>query len=116
MRVLITGSRNWTNRATVIAALEGFDDDTVIVHGGAWGADTMADEVAQEMGFRTEMHPAMWRTHGRAAGPIRNQEMVDAGADVCLAFPMSGSKGTWDCVRRARKAGIPVEFPGREVR
>jgi hypothetical protein len=34
--------------------------------------------------------------------------MVDLGADLCLAFPMPRSRGTWDCVRRAKKAGIVV--------
>ena len=57
-----------------------------------------------------ETHPADWSTHGRAAGPIRNQQMVDRGADICLAFPTSSSIGTWDCVRRAKAAGIPVEI------
>lgn len=54
-----------------------------------------------------EVHDADWNEYGRAAGPIRNQEMVDAGADVCLAFP-TGGPGTRDCMRRARDAGIRV--------
>lgn len=54
----------------------------------------------------TEPHPADWSTHGKAAGPIRNQQMADARADLCLAFP--GGKGISDMVRRAERAGIPV--------
>lgn len=44
------------------------------------------------------------------AGPIRNQAMVDAGAEMCLAFhrAISASKGTKDCARRAIAAGIPT--------
>jgi hypothetical protein len=42
------------------------------------------------------------------AGHLRNQKMVDRGADVCLAFPLPDSRGTVDCMKRARKAGIPV--------
>lgn len=46
-----------------------------------------------------------------SAGGVRNQEMVNLGGYlVCLAFPLAGSRGTWDCVARARVAGIPVEF------
>ncbi len=41
---------------------------------------------------------------GKAGGPVRNQAMVDSGADLCLAFPDNKSIGTWDCVQRARAA------------
>ena len=95
----------------MVAALEGFDDDTVVVHGGAAGADRLAGDVVAGMGYAVEVFKADWEGNGRRAGPIRNQWMVNAGADVCLAFPLAGSVGTWDCVRRARAAGIPVEFP-----
>lgn len=56
---------------------------------------------------RVEPYPAQWHRHGRKAGPIRNQEMVDSGAEICLAFPSPSSKGTWDCLKRAALAGIP---------
>jgi hypothetical protein len=58
--------------------------------------------------MKIEAHRADWSKHLRAAGVIRNQEMVDAGADVCFAFPTGEAKGTRDCIRRAEKAGIPV--------
>lgn len=66
-------------------------------------------------GLPVEAHPADWRSCGRAAGLIRNQRMVDLGADLCLAFPLGESRGTWDCVARARKAGIEVRIiePGQ---
>jgi len=60
--------------------------------------------------MEAEPHPADWERHGRAAGPIRNQEMADAGADLCIAFPYGIGKGTYDMIERARKAGIPVEI------
>lgn len=60
-----------------------------------------------------EAHPADWGRYGKGAGPIRNREMVDAGADLVLAFPLPGpksrSRGTWDCVGAAEAHGIPVE-------
>jgi hypothetical protein len=81
-----------------------------VVHGGAPGADTLADQIAVSRGWPTpEVHAADWDGLGRRAGPARNQRMVERGADVCLAFPMAGSRGTWDCVRRAREAQIPVK-------
>lgn len=72
-------------------------------------ADWLAHQIAEELGWTDEPHPAEWHRLGPRAGPIRNQAMVDAGADVCLAFASPGSRGTWDCVRRAREAGIRVE-------
>ena len=116
MRILITGSRNWTDWVSVDEAIleavrnaaPNFDIPVTIVHGGCSGADDIAGQVAEFYAFEQEVHPADWNTHGKAAGPIRNQEMVDLGADICLAFPLGESRGTRDCMRRARKAGIRV--------
>lgn len=55
-----------------------------------------------------ERHPADWTKYGKAAGPLRNQEMVDAGADAVFAFPTPASNGTLDCMARAWVRGIPV--------
>lgn len=82
--------------------------DAVIVHGGAKGADRIADDLAWDYGFRTVVYAADWKTHGKAAGPIRNQQMLDAGADLVLAFPLPGSKGTLDMIHRAKRAGVDV--------
>lgn len=113
MRILICGSRNFTDRDAIVRALEvqpiwPVGPETIIVHGAARGADTLAGEVAKQFGFHVEAHPADWKQHGKAAGPIRNQEMLDSGVDVVLAFPLGESRGTWDMVRRARAAGVPV--------
>lgn len=117
-RILVTGSRHWTDVKAVTDAIveqvKNATDSAVIVHGHC---RTGADKIADDVGFllrslhqpvRVERHPADWKSHGRAAGPIRNQEMVDLGADVCLAFPQPGSRGTKDCMTRAEKAGIKV--------
>jgi hypothetical protein len=56
----------------------------------------------------TETHKADWTTHGKGAGPLRNQKMVDLGADIAVAYMHEGSRGTADCVARAKKAGIEV--------
>ncbi|HCB02786.1 MAG TPA: hypothetical protein DEQ43_00710 [Nocardioides bacterium] len=137
-RILVTGSRSWTDRKTLSWALtqtcidHGWmvepDEygntvprgDVVVVHGGAQGADTMADDWAAGSIVRTEIHFADWRRHGRRAGPMRNRAMVEAGADVCLAFLLPCSRpdcersaahwshGASHCASLAEKAGIPV--------
>lgn len=84
------------------------DLDNVIVHGGARGADEIAGRVAESFGLRTEVYPAKWNLYGKGAGPMRNQQMVDKGADLVLAFLMPGSKGTADCINRAKEAGLKV--------
>jgi len=68
----------------------------------------MVDVLGRHMKANVEVHDANWQKHGNAAGPIRNQEMVDLGADVVFAFPLGESRGTNDCIQRAVKANIPV--------
>jgi hypothetical protein len=109
-RLLVTGSRDWTDLATIRAALtERFHPRTILVHGACpRGADAMANHVWRQLGGLVEPHPAMWQKHGKAAGPIRNEHMVKLGADVCLAFIMDGSPGATGCMSMAKKAEIPV--------
>lgn len=117
MRILITGGRSWADEETIANAILDlknwypFDwEDVVIVHGDCpTGADAMAQKFAEESDLITERYPAEWSKYGRAAGPQRNQKMVDLGADVVLAFIMPGSRGTADCVKRAKKAGLTVK-------
>ncbi|MEU8920391.1 SLOG family protein [Kitasatospora sp. NPDC048545] len=111
-RILVTGSRAWSDRARLEWALgvafKAFRP-IVVVHGACpTGADAMAAAWAQRAGVGVEAWPADWVAHGRAAGPRRNQAMVDAGARYVLAFLLPNSRGTEDCVRRAEAAGIPV--------
>lgn len=108
MRVIVCGGRDYQDKAQVWRFLRRFPDGTVIVHGACrTGVDWWAAQAAPDLNLKTEAHPADWRRHGAKAGPLRNQAMADAGADLCLAF--TGGKGTADMVRRAEAAGIPVE-------
>jgi hypothetical protein len=109
-RVIFSGSRNFRDPAPIRAALESLrkKGDWKVVHGAARGLDSLAGELAPEYSFEVEAHPADWDKHKKAAGPIRNQKMVDLGACVAFAFPLEESRGTWDFIRRARKAQIPV--------
>jgi len=114
MRVLICGDRNWEDHGMIYEVLTTLlrirESYTTIVHGAARGADRMAGDIADDIGLQAEPHRAKWDQYGRSAGPIRNQEMLDSGIDLVLAFhdDLEHSKGTKDMVRRAKKAGVPV--------
>lgn len=113
-RVLVTGDRWWTDAALIAIALEqvrAMGKIEVVIHGAARGADTLAGIEATAMGLRVIACPADWTAHGKAAGPRRNQSMlVDHKPNIVLAFHdnLAESKGTFDMVARARKAGVFV--------
>ena len=116
--ILVTGSRNWNDEQKVREVLERFKGrDVMVIHGAALGADDIADNEAGRLGYWTEHYPADWNKHGRKAGPIRNAAMVErlielaTRGDEChvFAFPLPDSRGTWDCVNRAKAAGFRVE-------
>lgn len=81
-------------------------EPNLIIHGGATGADEMANLYAGRRGIQRIIFPANWSI-GKKAGPIRNQLMLDVGKpNLVVAFP--GGTGTADMVRRSRKAGVEV--------
>lgn len=141
-RLLVTGSRKWTDRRVILDALTmvrdaWFCDGVTLVHGDARGADRIAADIAAQWGgsaWQLEAHPADWsapcrtecKPHHRrakflgapkvcpAAGLYRNADMVALGADLCLAFILDESPGATKCARLARAAGITVR-PFRAV-
>jgi hypothetical protein len=115
MRVLVCGGRDYADRAKLDSVLSrmigcaGHPDltpDTIIV-GCAKGADTLAEQWADKAGHRVERYPADWEKHGKAAGLLRNQRMIEEGKpNLVIAFP--GGRGTADMIARAEKAGVAV--------
>jgi len=77
-----------------------------VIHGAASGADSLAGQWARQNLATVTPVPADWRTHGRAAGPLRNREMLKLNPDGVVAFP--GGRGTADMVAAAKDAGVPV--------
>jgi Bifunctional DNA primase/polymerase, N-terminal/SNF2-related domain/YspA, cpYpsA-related SLOG family len=109
-RVLVTGSRTWTDEAAIAEALAGHwhDGNALLVTGACpRGADEIAERIWRSCGGLVERHPADWRT-GRDAGMRRNAAMVALGANVCLAFIRDGSPGATHAAYLAEQAGIPV--------
>lgn len=95
-RVLVCGGRDFEDRAALYAALDRLHGQrcfTLLIAGGARGADTMGEHWARDRGVRTRIFMARWAIEGRAAGPIRNARMLREGRpDLIVAFP--GGKGT----------------------
>lgn len=131
-RILVTGSRHWTDDVAIKEALARFiayfEGPVTIVCGGVYGADRTAAILAPAFGphITVERWPADWYgpclaecrpnhrkslrgiTHCPDAGNHRNADMIAAGADLCLAFPMGESRNSRDCMLRAWAAGIRV--------
>jgi hypothetical protein len=127
VRILITGSRTWTDTATIRDALAAVWHPTnVLLVGCAAGADTLAEQCWTHWGGDVEQWPADWTgacgtscppghrrvSRGRSicprAGQIRNLAMVSAGPDLCLAFIRDHSRGATHCAGWAELAGIPT--------
>jgi hypothetical protein len=107
VRVLVCGSRTWWDGSRIWQTLYELNP-TVIIEGCADGADRWAELWAKEYHVLIEHFPADWRNLGKAAGPIRNQRMLDEGKpDLVVGFDM-GTQGTHDMLRRAAKAHVPV--------
>jgi hypothetical protein len=109
MKLLISGSRRWADRTPMESVIRRLNPH-LIIHGGARGADTLAELIACELEIPTAVYPADWRM-GRRAGPIRTATMIRlARPDRVAAFPLGDSPGTYDLIRQAQRAGIPVEI------
>lgn len=108
-RVLVCGGRWYAGRAALFNVLDRAHADqpiSLIIHGAASGADSLAGEWAAARGVRVESYPAAWNVHGRRAGPIRNGRMLRKGKpDIVFAFP--GGDGTADMIDKAKRAGVP---------
>lgn len=114
MRILVCGGRDFDDyellKKTLTEQAEGQEDPIIIIHGGAPGADSIADLVAKrKLKWWVWCCRANWLRHGKAAGVIRNQQMLEnSNPDLVIAFPTKQSKGTWDMVQRAKNANIPT--------
>lgn len=108
--ILVCGGRDYDNRKQLFRILDvahTANPIVLLVHGDAPGADTLAQKWADDRGVCCKVYPADWKKHGRAAGPIRNQQMLESEkVHLVIAFP--GGRGTADMVKRAEDRGIPV--------
>jgi hypothetical protein len=111
MRVIICGGRSFSdegmleNYLDMLHAIHRFD---LVIHGGARGADSLAEIWAYRRHIEVKKYPAEWAKYGaKAAGPIRNKQMIDEGfPDLVIAF--EGGRGTRNMKTQAAYAGLRV--------
>ena len=111
VRLAIVGHRDFTDRALFREAIGEWVSEhgapSWIISGGAKGADALAERYARGKQIPITIFHAAWRIFGRAAGPIRNKQIVGA-ADHILAFLHPDSKGTKNTIEQAHKEGKQV--------
>ena len=110
MKVLVCGGRNFGDTDLVYSVLDSVNEVQGIgevIEGAAQGADRIASHWAHNRGITNRKFYADWEKHGKAAGPIRNQQMLDEGKpDLVIAF--TGGRGTEDMCARAERGGVEV--------
>ena len=111
MKVLVCGGRDFANKITLDYILDMFNKETqidTIIHGDARGADSLASLWAREHNIKEIPFPADWEKYGKAAGPIRNEQMLDySKPDMVIAFP--GGNGTKHMIDLATRKGYDVK-------
>lgn len=110
--IVVSGSRHINNYALLLQAIEesGFMP-SAIVHGNASGVDALASRYAKQNSLQEIKFPADWSTHGKAAGPRRNSEMIDYAKKhnaYFIAIWDGKSRGTFDCLKKAYAAHLPI--------
>jgi hypothetical protein len=119
MRVLVCGGRDYRDEPHVYATLDrwlnSYGDDLRLCCGydprdkKYQGADHLAYQWGLSRFVNCVPFPADWKKHGKAAGPIRNQQQLDEfEPHRVVAFP--GGRGTADMCRRAKGAGLSVQY------
>ena len=112
MRIGIIGSRTYQDKKRIQKYVSGLPKDTVIVSGGAQGADSMAADAALDCGLNLIEHQANWRGNGvynPRAGFERNQLIVN-DSECIVAFWDGKSAGTLDTIQKAIQAGKIVKI------
>ena len=109
-RVMVSGSRNWGDSGLIYKELDKllntFTDKLVLIHGGATGADTIAQNWASNNNVQVEIFLPKWEEYGKKAGALRNIEMVKSGIDTGLAFMIDNSPGTSHAISVFKKFNI----------
>ena len=110
IKIAVGGCRDYNDFDFICKSLDEYlsnyesDDTIIILSGHCSGVDSAAEQYASLKGFETIIFPAEWKKYGRAAGPVRNKQMVES-SDIVIAFWDEKSKGTKSLINLAKKAG-----------
>lgn len=115
LHIIVCGDRFWRERGSILQVMRILRDNLgtyVVIEGEAPGVDAMARSIAElDLNLPFKPFPADWTLYGKAAGPIRNAEMLKIGqADGVVAFhtDLQRSRGTAGMLKLAGKAGLPT--------
>lgn len=119
-RIIIAGSRQFNDYEKMLKTLDEFGvhlinsiDPIEIISGHASGADTLGERFAKAYNYPLKIFPAEWNKYGRAAGPIRNEQMAKYAAEadrgMLIAFPIGESRGTNNMIKLAKQYGLEVD-------
>lgn len=89
MKVMVAGSRGLSVPIDKYMPPE----TTLIISGGAFGIDRCAEVYAKKMNIPIKIIRPDYKTHGKKAPLVRNEEMVDM-ADLVIAIWDGHSRGT----------------------
>lgn len=110
MRLLVSGSRHYKDLPSIEKAILGVvrdQKDVTVIHGECSGVDKTSTIVATKHGFKVESHPPDWKKFGKAAGPIRNEEMIKSKIDHAVLFLSQDSKGTRHMLTLVQRYKVP---------
>lgn len=111
-KAIVCGGREYQGRDALFFIMDRLHQQhgfTMIVEGGARGADRFAREWAHSRGIHVATVDALWNEWPRRAGHIRNAAMLTLQPDLVIAFP--GENGTKSMIEMARRAGVTVIEP-----
>jgi hypothetical protein len=104
MKVAVIGSRTFFDKAKLVEQLDRLQNISLIVSGGARGADSLGEQYAKERKIPTMIFLPDWERFGKSAGFKRNVQIIDH-ADLVVAFWDGQSAGTRHSIDLARKSG-----------
>ena len=114
INIIVCGSRFYSDYNKILDELKKYSSmDVTIIEGECSGADKLAAKAAKELKYTLQKFPAQWEKYGKAAGPIRNKKMIDAGhPNLILAFHpnIDESRGTKNMIAQASACKIKVKI------
>ena len=111
-RVIVAGTRTFNNYDLLKEKLDFYlqgKAPIMIISGGAEGADKLGERYATENKFIIMQMDAQWQAYGKAAGPIRNEQMAQK-ADALILFWDGKSRGSANMLENAKKYNLPVRI------